>query len=212
MGALGIDGDLAAESGDAAAVGGTQAGRSDTGARGGVATDLSAVERAERVDAAMGRALEQRRKGEWKAAILEYNQVLSLDPDNPDARRGLFEAGEIYKQEKALLDQLRKASIAFEDGEYSAALRLFYRLPKGSVDQAILDRYIFNGWFNLSVIALRAGDTGQALDHLDEALNLDGEHALSNRLHDLATRYDGRAKDRPYYVEVNQLEFRALDQ
>ena len=212
MGALGIDRGPTADSGDAAAVGGTQTGRSDTGARGEVATDLSAVERAERVDAAMVRALEQRRLGDWEAAILEYNQVLSLDPDNPDARRGLFEAGEIYKQEKALLDQLRKASIAFEDGEYSAALRLFYRLPKGSVDQAILDRYIFNGWFNLSVIALRAGDTGQALDHLDEALNLDGEHALSNRLHDLAARYDGRAKDRSYYVEVNPLEFRALDQ
>jgi len=212
MGAFGIDRGPAADSGDAAAVGGTQTGRSDTGARGNVATDLSAVERAERVDAAMGRALEQRRLGDWEAAILEYNQVLSLDPDNPDARRGLFEAGEIYRQEKALLDQLRKASIAFEDGEYSAALRLFYRLPEGSVDQAILDRYLFNGWFNLSVIALRAGDTGQALDHLEEALNLDGEHALSNRLHAVAARYDGRAKDRTYYVEVNQLEFRALDQ
>jgi len=160
----------------------------------------------------MARAFEARRRGDWEAAILAYNQALSLDPDNPDARAGLFEAGEIYKQERALLDQFRKASIAFEDGEYSAALRLFYRLPEGSVDPAILDRYLFNGWFNLGVIALKAGDTSRALDHLDEALNLDAEHALSNRLHNLASRYDGRAKDRSYYVEVNPLEFRALDE
>jgi tetratricopeptide (TPR) repeat protein len=176
-----------------------------------VASDLTPLERAERVDASMARAAEARTRGDWQAAILAYNQALSLDADNPDAQAGLFETGEIYKQEKAILDQLRKARIAFEDGEYSAALRLFYRLPEGSVDPVVIRRYMFNGWFNLAVIAIKAGDTGRALDHLDEALNIDPEHALSNRLHHLASRYDGRARDRAYYLEANQLEFRGLD-
>jgi tetratricopeptide (TPR) repeat protein len=183
----------------------------DSQADADVASRLSPLERAERVDAAMARAADARQRRDWEAAILAYNQALSLDPHNPDARTGLFETGEIYKQERAILDQLRKARIAFEDGEYSAALRLFYRLPEGSVDPVVINRYMFNGWFNLAVFALKAGDTGRALDHLDEALNLDPDHALSIRLHSLASRYDGRARDRAYYLETNQIEFRGLE-
>jgi tetratricopeptide (TPR) repeat protein len=213
IGAVGAARDPVIPAGSRAEAGDSEpsAPSSDAGAPTGVATDLSPLERADRVHAAMGRAVQARQRGDWEAAIVAYNEALSLAPNNPEAQRGLLETGAMYKQEKAILDQLHKARIAFEDGEYSAALRLYYRLPEGSVDKAILQRYIFNGWFNLGVIALRAGDTGRALDHLDEALNLDAEHALSNRLHHLASTYDGRAKDRAYYVEVNQLEFRALD-
>jgi tetratricopeptide (TPR) repeat protein len=189
----------------------TPATTADSQSAAGIAANLSPLERADRVDAAMARAAQARQRRDWEAAILAYNQALSLDPDNPEARADLFEVGEIYKQEKAILDQLRKARIAFEDGEYSSALRLFYRLPEGSVDPAVLNRYMFNGWFNLAVIALQAGDTGRALDHLDEALSLDPEHELSIRLHNHASRYDGRARDRAYYLEVNPLEFRGLD-
>jgi len=175
-------------------------------------TGLGNIERAERIGAAMRRAAASRARGDYEDAILAYNEVLSLDPDHQDARKGLLEAGEIYRSRKAIDDQLRKARIAFEDGEYGPALRLLYRLPDGSLDPQSLERYKFNGWMNLAITALKAGDTETALEHIGEALALRSEEPEATRLHALAESYDRIDKDRAYYVEVNRLTFRHLEQ
>jgi tetratricopeptide (TPR) repeat protein len=174
-------------------------------------TALGNIERAERIGTAMQRAATSRDRGDYEDAILAYNEVLSLDPDHQEARRGLLEAGEMYRSRKAIDDQFRKARIAFEDGEYGPALRLLYRLPPDSLDPAALDRYKVNGWLNLGVTALKAGDTKSALEHLGEALALKPDEPEALRLHALAESYDGIDKDRAYYVEVNRLVFRGLE-
>jgi tetratricopeptide (TPR) repeat protein len=187
-------------SGDAA----REAGISTTGT-------ASNILRAEGVAAAMRRASDARARGDFEDAILAYNDALSLDPDHAAARAGLFDAGEIFRERRAINDQLRKARIAFEDGEYSAALRLFYRLPENSVDDVTLTRYKVNGWINLSILGLKAGDTEQAIEHLADALELSNQHPRALHLMVFAEEHDGTAIARSYYVEVNEMEFLGLE-
>lgn len=171
----------------------------------------SNIERAEGVAAAMRRASNARSRGDFEEAILAYNEALSLDPDNRAAREGLFQAGEIFRERRALNDQLRKARIAFEDGEYTAALRLFYRLPDDSIDDATLTRYKVNGWINLGILGLKAGDTERAIESLGDALELSNNHPEALRLMAFAEAHHDTATARSYYVEVNALEFVGLD-
>jgi tetratricopeptide (TPR) repeat protein len=172
---------------------------------------LPLPERAERIERAMARATDATAREDHAAAILAYNEVLALDPNHQEARAKLLEAGEAYREQRAVLDQIEKARVAFEEGEYSTALRFYYRLPAGSVDAETVDRYKFNGWFNLAVAALQAGDTRQAIANLDEALALRGTEADARRLREFAASYEAQTKDRRYYAEVGSLTFRALE-
>ncbi len=171
----------------------------------------SNIERAERLNAAMRRAVGAHARGDFEEAILAYNEVLSVDPANRPARAGLLEAGELFRELRAINDQFRKARIAFEDGEYTAALRLFYRLPEGSLDDETLTGYKVNGWINLGILALKAGDIDRAIEHLDEALTLSADDPQALRLIAFAATHDGVALGREYYVEVNELGFLGLE-
>ena len=60
----------------------------------------------------------------------------------------------VEEVEQQSLDRIR---LAFRDGEYTSALRSAYRLPP-SVPKAYSDGVKVAGWYNLAIVALRAGD------------------------------------------------------
>jgi len=147
--------------------------------------------------------------GDPGGAVLAFNEVLTLDPDNEDAKAGLAEAGERYKASKIERDAINSIRLAFRDGEFTSGLRLAYRLPPG-VNRSEADAIKIVGWYNLAVVALRAGDCREAQAHLDEALELAPTDADAKKLREFAARYAEAVKDRVFLARVEALAFREL--
>jgi tetratricopeptide (TPR) repeat protein len=150
--------------------------------------------------------------GDYKAAILAYNQALAMDSTNGEARERLREAGERFRSAKAVEDSRADAIEAYNRGEYVEALRLFYRVtPESPEDQARITRYLRNGWYNLGIGALRTGDCKTARDHFREAKQHDAEdpgvkHGLS-----LAAKCSRATMSNEEYEAVRALTPRGLD-
>jgi len=142
-------------------------------------------------------------------AIIAFNDVLALDPANPVAKAGIVTAGEQYKATKAERDTLNTIKLAFRDGEFTSALRLAYRLPP-TVSKSYSDGVKVAGWYNLAIVALRAGDCREAMSHLDEALGVDGSDDEVKTLREFASRYADAVKDRAFLDRVEALSFRSI--
>ena len=156
---------------------------------------------------ATGRALMASR--DFGGAVIAFNEALALDPKNAEARAGLEEAGEQYKANKAEREAINSIKLAFRDGEYTSGLRLAYRLPP-SVSTSYTDVVKVAGWYNLAVVALRAGECREALSHLDEALQITPTDDDVKKLRDFASRYVDAVKDRAFLTRVDALSFRPL--
>jgi tetratricopeptide (TPR) repeat protein len=147
--------------------------------------------------------------GDFGGAVIAFNETLKLDPKNAEAQTGFEEAGERYKASKAEREAINSIRSAFRDGEFSSGLRVAYRLPP-SVSQSFTDNVKCVGWYNLAVVALRAGDCREALSHLDEALGIAPEDADAKQLREFAARYADAVKDRAFLDRVEALAFRTL--
>ena len=159
------------------------------------------------VSMSRGKAAMDRR--DYEKAILAYNDALQVDPSNADARIAMAQATEAYKVTRAQREQIDRVRGAFQDGEYSSALRVIYRLP-AEFDTATVNRWKVNGWFNLAVVALRAGEVPQAMQHLDEALGIQDDQD-ARKWKAFAQGYVNRPKDRVYYAATESIAFRSLD-
>jgi thioredoxin-like negative regulator of GroEL len=146
---------------------------------------------------------------DFGGAVVAFNEALTLDPGNAEAKAGIAEAGERYKAIKAERDALSNIKHAFHDEEFSSGLRLAYRLPP-TVSASYVETVKIVGWYNLAVVALRAGDCREALSHLDEALQVSSSDADSKKLREFASRYVDAVKDRVFLDHVEALAFRSL--
>lgn len=161
------------------------------------------------VPAALDSARRSMESRDYGAAVIAYNDALTIDPTNREAIAGLQRAGDLYKARKAVEEQVDRIRMAFDDGEYTSALRLIYRLPE-SLDRSQIDRWKANGWFNLGLVALRAGEASQAVGHFDEALAADRDPEIES-WRAFAIRYRDLSKDSAYYARVEGASFRPLD-
>jgi len=169
-----------------------------------VAPSRAAAERLADSLAAGRRAMES---GDWEAAILAYNEALEADPVNGEAAAGLLDAGARYRERKAQDEDYLRARRTFAGGDYASALRILYRLPE-DLHPAEVRRMKVDGWFNLGLVELRAGDLDEATGNLREALALDDGDAGARRALAFADGYRDRAKDGAYYAAVQAMEFR----
>ena len=147
--------------------------------------------------------------GDFGGAVVAFHETLTLDPENAEAKAGIADAGERYKASKAERDAVNSIKLAFRDGEYTSGLRLAYRLPP-TVSPTYVDGVKVAGWYNLAVVALRAGDCREALSHLDEALEVAPSDADTRKLKEFASRYVEAVKDRTFLDHVEALAFRSL--
>lgn len=147
--------------------------------------------------------------GDFGGAVLAFNEVLRLDPGNAVAAKGLVAAGEGYKAGQAAREAVDGVRLAFRDGEFTSALRLAYRFPP-SIDKSFGEQVKIAGWYNLAVVALRAGDIREAHSHLDEALQIGPTDAEAKALKEFASQYAGVVRDRAFLSRVEALSFRSL--
>jgi tetratricopeptide (TPR) repeat protein len=146
---------------------------------------------------------------DWSAAIVAYNEILAKNPEDVVARAGLMEAAQHYREKKALDEQLDQTRRAFEDGEYEAALRLLYRMPK-DVDPGKVEAWKVASWVNLGIVSLKAGENDKALSNFGEALALRADDGEVKKLQAFAQETAGKPKDGAYYARVEAMEFRPL--
>ena len=170
-------------------------------------TPATAEDRAKAVAADIAEGRQQIAAGDAAAAVISFNDALKLEPANADARAGLHEAGEKYKAQKAQQDALSSIKLAFRDGEYASGLRLAYRLPAG-VDPSVVSHIKLAGWYDLGIVALRAGDCREAQGHFKEALAIAPGDAEVQRLADFAKSYADAPRDRRFLDFVEALQFR----
>lgn len=160
---------------------------------------------------AMARAKAAMESEAYAEAVLAYNEALTLDPALDEARKGLMQAGERYKTQKTERDQIDRAKAAFEEGEYTPALKILYRLPEGRYAQEV-ERYKVNAWYNLGLVSLRAGNCKEAQESFDEALTIRPGETDVRRVKGLAQKYQAAVKDRAFYDTVEAIPFRRIDE
>lgn len=170
---------------------------------------MTAAEKAKAIDDSLKRGGARMAAGDFGAAVVAYNEALRLDPANLDAKAGLNEAGDRYKAHKSEEDALSSIKTSFKEGEYASALRVAYRLP-ATVPDSFVSGIKLAGWYNLAVVALRAGDCREAISHLDEALAAVPADPQATKLREFATKYADAPKDRGFLDQVEALQFRPL--
>ncbi len=145
----------------------------------------------------------------WSAAVIAFNTVARIDPNNEEALAGLEIAGENYRMQRERELKITQAFASFEQGEFRAALRVFYRLP-GADGDPTFTAYKIAGWHNLGVKALRRGDCSTAMSHFDELEQLDpSDPDLADRMElARACREGGRIPE--YDARVAALPYREL--
>ncbi|MCP3978559.1 MAG: hypothetical protein GY716_04385 [bacterium] len=132
----------------------------------------------QQVGVLMASAGEAYENGEYAAAVVDFKAILDIAPDDADAKRGLVDAGERYREQQRIEQKWGQAREDFEHGNYRAALSGLYRLP-ATRDAAELERYKRNGWFNLGIQSLERSDCKTAREHFKEAMTLDPDDAGS---------------------------------
>jgi tetratricopeptide (TPR) repeat protein len=170
---------------------------------------LGPEEIAKRLAASLATGRSRMESEDFGGAVVAFNEALTLDPANAEAKAGIADAGERYKAVKAERDAINSIKLAFRGGEFSSGLRLAYRLPP-TVSASFVESVKVVGWYNLAVVALRAGDCREALSHLDEALQVAPSDADSKQLREFASRYVEAVKDRVFLDRVEALAFRQL--
>ena len=128
--------------------------------------ELEAAKR-QQLDEILARAESAFETADFGAAVIAYNEALTLAPDDPELQHNLRTAGDRYREVQAIEAQWAEAAEEFENGNYKAALRFFYRLPEGTRQRPV-ERYKINAWYNLAVMALQSSDCRLALTHLAE--------------------------------------------
>jgi tetratricopeptide (TPR) repeat protein len=172
-----------------------------------VPTDPQGIAKA--VASALAKGESLMASGDFGGAVVAFNEALTLDPTSVEARAGFDDAGERYKASKAERDALNTIKLAFRDGEFTSGLRLAYRLPP-SVSKSYTDGVKVAGWYNLAIVALRAGDCREAMSHLDEALEIAPQQEDAKKLRELASSYVDAVKDRGFLDRVEALAFRPI--
>jgi hypothetical protein len=150
-------------------------------------------------------------QGKWREARAKFNAVLALDPANLDVKEMADQVQAKIDEEQRLQNDMDSAKQLMKDKDFENALRKLYRLPrdKGLGD---IDLFIRNAWFNWAVVQLKAGNSKDAINKLNEVLTLDPDDAEAIRLQEVAERYTAKAKDRVYYAFTDTLRLRAFDQ
>jgi tetratricopeptide (TPR) repeat protein len=163
------------------------------------------------LDEILDRADAAYEEGDYAVAVLAYNDALKIDPRNEVARRRLEEAGELYREQKELIEQRQQIIQAFNEGDYRNALSILYRIPPENETEAErFERYKFNGWYNMGLRALKTGDCRLARSNLREAQQVDPtDRDLQYALELSVACFENQ--DQSYFDATGSMRLRALD-
>jgi len=181
------------------------------GATADPASSLSPEEAKREISGLFATGKAQMQKNGYEAAVATFSKILDLDPANLEAKEQFDEAASKVQEQKKLEEDLQTGKQLFVEKDYESALRKFYRLPKDR-NLGEVDLFIRNAWFNWAVVSLKGGNCIEALQRLDEDLNLHPDDQEAAKLREVAEHYRDRPKDKVFYANVDRLTYRTLNQ
>ena len=137
--------------------------------------------------------------------------AMALDPFNLQVRTLSDRADAKIEEQEELLREFGEVRRLFDAKDYQGTLWKLYRIRR---DPALgdVERYIRNSWYNWAAVSMRAGNNGDALEKIGEALATDPRDAEARKLQGFVERYAARAKDDVYYAFADTIELRSIDQ
>lgn len=187
------------------------AGKTGAGASAAGAADEEAEPRytVKDVPALLGRAQALEERGDYRGALALLEAARQADPTSFEVVDRLETVRRLERERTDALERVRMACELFQGGSYREALRLFYRIPEPYRPRE-LHRWIADGWYNLGVQALQAGNLAEARRFFDDALELRPQDPEARQHQTLARRYERRGLDEVYWAYVGSLELRPL--
>ena len=130
-----------------------------------------------------------------------FERAAQIDPlDSQDAAA--------YQQVSSAVSGLEQALLLFNQGNYQETLRAIESFRQRDPNNPNAQRLAASTNYNLGVNALKDDDTSKAIEWLTEAVRLDPRDVEAQRALELATTYDGQAKDLLYRIFVKYLSTR----
>ncbi|HHN75133.1 MAG TPA: tetratricopeptide repeat protein, partial [Acidobacteria bacterium] len=148
--------------------------------------------------------------GKQAEAVKVLIVAQQADPTSFEVVERLQDARAALRERQQAEERIAIGRDAFEAGSYEEALRIFYRVPKAYQPEG-LERWIANGWYNLGVRSLQAGDVVEAARFFADGLELVPGDVGAQRNRELARRYRRRGLDDAYRLYVSRLSLRGLD-
>ena len=165
---------------------------------------------ARQVEASLVQAIDQAERGDLEQARMAYDDALRFAAGDAS----LFERYDPLKQRftSALADAARFELVrdAFAQSDFRGALTLLYRLPT-SFPLARKQRATANGWYDLAVVALRAGRCAEAREDLDEAERAGVAMTTSDSARSLVARCDAEFPSVRFVAACETIGFRGID-
>ncbi len=155
-----------------------------------------------------GRSLLQ--EGRAIDAEKKFREASILDPLNMDAKRFLEETSVVANAERNYMEKKERGVQCFQEGDYTEALRIFYRLPEEN-KEPIIGRYILNSWYNLGIASLQTGNITEAKNAFNEVLAINPSDSSAKKEKEMAEWYLEHRLDDAYMNHVDSLKYRRLD-
>lgn len=137
----------------------------------------------------MGRAVTQQRLGQYDSAMLSYQELLDINPDNLEAKINML--GLLATKYPAVaLRELMDLKEAQPDNVGIVAQIAITQAQLGDIDDAIkylgmassMEPHNANHLFNMAVIADRGGKTTDAVQYYEKALEVDTVYGRSQSI------------------------------
>ena len=138
---------------------------------------------------------------DYGTAKTAWEEAQRVKPLPPDAKTSYDAA----TQQVAKLDA---AKALMSERKYADALNDLQTLQQQDPTNVTVQNMISNAHFNLGATALQEENLSEATKQFDEVLKINPNDELARRSHELAQRYDGRAKDLLYRIYVKYLPLR----
>jgi len=151
-------------------------------------------------------------KKNYDEALGLFQEALSLDPVNFEAEDLRMRAAQDAAEQQKFNKDLDSAKQAFADADWGASLYKLYRLREARKDLDFLKRYIRNANYNWGIEAMDYFSTSEAIEHFNDALEMDPSNPLIKKALTVATRYQKRRRDAAYDAFVSTLKRKALDE
>ena len=150
--------------------------------------------------------------GNYEAAVAQFQEAVKLDSANFDAQDWRDKAQAEVGKAALFGEEMVSIQNLVDERDFHNALYKLYRVePSDDIQQRRTDSWIASCWHDWGVLLLRAGNPGQAVEKLQEALKARPDDAEAVKHLEVARRYSRRAVDDSYRTYVSRLELRGLN-
>ena len=152
------------------------------------------------------RAMDLLQRGDIVNARFEYQNALQIVRDKPEDLEALLPWIQHFRESLLAEERLSPIRTAFADDDFRTALALLYRLP-AELEGRRTESLKGAAWYNLAIVALRAGNCDDAAFDIAEAAGQSPDLRGLQSLRALAATCSSMTNDRRYSQIADRIPF-----